>query len=118
MKRDQESVGIQMADVALWLYQQMLKGKTIPPSCTRLLGLMLERGWHNDFSFAGVQEQMLEKWGNVLFGPMEEAKLEVARKMLVGAEARRVESMAQFEADGLPPFMRTVSKASGAPPLP
>jgi hypothetical protein len=33
-------------------------------------------------------------------------KLEVAGKMLEEAEKCRLESMSQFEADGLPPFMR------------
>ncbi len=109
MKRDEESVGIQMADVALWLYGQALKRKEIPPNCGRLLTLLLQRGWHNDFSFAGVEQQLLEKYGDVLFGPVAPEKLEVAQRMLVMAEERRRLSMEQFEADGLPPFMRRVS---------
>jgi hypothetical protein len=67
IKRDDESPGIQMADVALWLYGQALKGKNIPPRCASILYLVLERGWHDDFSFAGVEKQMLEKWGDGLF---------------------------------------------------
>jgi hypothetical protein len=63
IKRDEESAGIQMADVALWLYSQALKGKEIPPGCASILNLVLERGWHDDFSFAGVHDQIIEKWG-------------------------------------------------------
>ena len=106
IKPDEQSVGIQMADVALWLYGQALKGKDIPPGCASILNLVLERGWHNDFSFAGVENNLLEKWGDVLFGPMESEKLEAGRKMVEQAEKQRLTSMAQYEADGLPPFMR------------
>jgi hypothetical protein len=109
MKRDDESVGIQMADVALWLYSQALKGKDIPPNCARLLELILERGWHNDFSFVGVESQLLENHGEILFGPVAPESLEAAQKMLIMAEERRRSSMEQFEADGLPPFMRPVT---------
>ncbi|QFU32349.1 ParB N-terminal domain-containing protein [Brevundimonas sp. Bb-A] len=37
MKPDDQSAGIQMADVALWLYGQWLKGKDLPENCERLL---------------------------------------------------------------------------------
>jgi hypothetical protein len=106
IKSDNESPGIQMADVALWLYGQALKGKDIPPRCASILNLVLERGWHNDFSFKGVHDGMMEKWGEVMFGPIEPEKLEAAKKMIEEAEKHRLASMAQFEADGLPPFMR------------
>jgi hypothetical protein len=106
MKPDIASAGIQMADVALWLYGQFLKGKKLPAGCRRLLALILERGWHNDFSFAGVEKAMLEQWGEVFFGPIEPEKAKMATKMLAQAEQRRLESMAEYEADGLPPFAR------------
>jgi hypothetical protein len=109
MKPDEASVGIQIADTALWLYSQSLKGKEIPKNCTRLLNLALARGWHNDFSFAGVEKSLLEKYGEILFGPIEPEKLDAAQRMLTMAEGRRLASMEQYEADGLPPFMRPVT---------
>ena len=106
IKPDHDSPGIQMADVALWLYGQSLKGKEIPPRCMSLLHLILQRGWQNDFSFVGVEQRMMEKWGEVFFGPIDPQKLQAAQKMLEDAEAHRVASMAQYEVDGLPPFAR------------
>jgi hypothetical protein len=106
IKRDEESPGIQMADIALWLYGQALNGKNIPKGCATILNLILENGWHNDFSFEGVHEYMMEKWGEVFFGPIEPEKLEAERKMVEEAEKTRLASMAQYEADGVPPFMR------------
>ena len=35
IKSDADSPGIQMADAALWLYAQSLKGKRLPPACAR-----------------------------------------------------------------------------------
>jgi hypothetical protein len=109
IKRDEDSVGIQMADVGLWLYGQHLKGKNIPTHCMRLLELILKRGWHNDFSYAGVEAQLLESYGDVLLGPIEAEKLEAGKRMVVMGEERRRVSMEQYEVDGLPPFMRPVT---------
>ncbi len=106
MKPDSESPGIQMADVTLWLYGQVVKGKDIPPACANVLTLILERSWRNDFSFAGVEASMMEQWGEVFFGPVDPEKLEAAKKILEESEVRRVASMKQYEIDGLSPFMR------------
>jgi hypothetical protein len=73
------------------------------------LNLVLQRGWHNDFSFAGVEKAMMDKWGEVFFGPIDPEKLEAAQKMLDEAEKRRRKSMEQYERDGLAPFMRGMS---------
>lgn len=114
LKRDDASVGIQVADVAVWLYGQALKGRHLPSNCAWLLKLILFRGWHNDFSFGGVQQQLLENYGEILFGELDPQKLETAERMLVIAEERRRFSMEQYEADGLPPFMRPVSITENA----
>ena len=51
-----------------------------------MLNLVLERGWRNDFSFKGVHDSMMEKWGEVFFGPVDPEKLEAAQKMIDRAE--------------------------------
>ncbi|MFT4117910.1 DUF3800 domain-containing protein [Bradyrhizobium sp.] len=103
---DEKSAGIQIADLALWLYAQALKGKDLPEACAKLLYFILQRGWHDDFSFAGVEKQLMEKWGEVFFGPMDDEKIEAGRKLLQLSEERRVASMVQYEQDGVAPFMR------------
>jgi len=120
MKRDDESPGIQMADVALWLYGQLLRGKDLPDGCARLMFFILQNGWHTDFSFAGVDRAMQEQWGEVLTGPMPQEQLEAGRALMKMSEERRLASMQQYEADGLPPFMRSppfVPPASSATPI-
>jgi hypothetical protein len=37
MTHDEESPGIQIADVALWLFAQALNDKEIPPGCAGIL---------------------------------------------------------------------------------
>jgi len=106
IQRDEDSPGIQMADTALWLYGQSLKGKDLPPSCARFLWFVLQRGFHSDFSFKGANDAIMERWGEVFFGPMEEEKLEAGRQLVARGEVRRRASMEQYEADGLAPFAR------------
>ncbi|MDA9416420.1 hypothetical protein XH81_16410 [Bradyrhizobium sp. CCBAU 25360] len=103
---DKHSPGIQIADLALWLYGQALKGKDLPESCAKLLYLVLQRGWHDDFSFAGVEKKLMEKWGEVFFGPMDDQKIEAGQKLIQLSEERRQASMKQYEQDGVAPFMR------------
>ncbi len=106
IKKDNDSPGIQMADTALWLYSQSLKGKELPPACSRFLWFVLQKGFHSDFSFSGVHDAIMERWGQVLFGPIEPEKLEAGKKMVADAEQARLKSMARYEQDGLAPFQR------------
>jgi hypothetical protein len=111
IKPDEESQGVQVADVVLWLYAQAQKGRDLPEGCAQLLLFAMGRGWHDDFSFRGVEQSLMEKWGGVFFGPMEAEKLEAGRKMVEESERRRLASMAQFERDGVLPFMRDAPPA-------
>lgn len=111
IQKDEQSPGIQMADTALWLYGQWLKGKDLPPACARLLSFVLQRGFHSDFSFDGVHQAVMEQWGEVLFGPIEPEKLEAGRKMVADSERARLASMARYEADGVAPFARGLQRA-------
>ena len=110
--KDEDSPGIQMADTALWLYGQRLKGKDLPPGCKRFLWFVLQRGFHSDFSFQGVHEAMMEQWGEVFFGPIEPEKLKAAQEMIAKAEIARRASMVQYENDGLAPFERRTAEAN------
>jgi len=106
VKEDSQSPGIQVADVVLWLYSQFRKGKELTSGCADLIRYVLEHGWESDFSFAGVERVMLEKYGDVLFGPITAKQEEAARELLGKAEQARLASMAQYTKDQLPPFLR------------
>lgn len=108
MKSDNESSGVQIADVVLWLYSQFHKGKDLPPKCKELLAYVFANGWENDFSFSGVERAYIERYGPILDGSFEptQEQMEYAQELLKVAEENRQKSMAQYEKDGLPPFMR------------
>lgn len=103
---DETSAGIQMADLVLWLYSRFLKGKSMGPNSLALITFILRNGWHNDFSYKGVEAAILEEFGEVFFGEIDEAKLGAGRKMVMKSEEARKASMEQYEKDKLPPFMR------------
>jgi hypothetical protein len=111
MKADGDSVGIQAVDVVLWLYLQFTRKAVIPGECARLLNYVFRKAYHSDFSFDGVHEAIEKRWGAIVRGsltPDEEAR---ARELLEMAEKRRLESMAQYEKDGVVPFMREAAIA-------
>lgn len=110
VREDSDSAGIQVVDVVLWLYAQFRKGKPLPPGCARVLDYALSNGWENDFSFNGVSRLASQRFGEVLSKPLDADQETAARALIDKAEAMRKASMAQYEQDGLPPFMRSSRK--------
>ena len=111
MKADSDSVGIQAVDVVLWLYLQFTRKAAIPRECARLLNYVFRKAYHSDFSFDGVHDAIEKRWGAIMRGsltPDEEAR---TRELLEIAEKRRLELMAQYEKDGVGPFMREAAIA-------
>jgi hypothetical protein len=111
MRADGDSVGIQAVDVVLWLYLQFTRKTVIPQECARLLNYVFRKAYHSDFSFDGVHDAIEKRWGAIFRGspaPDEETR---ARALLKMAEKHRLESMAQYEQDGVVPFMRETAIA-------
>jgi hypothetical protein len=106
VSEDANSPGIQIVDVILWVYSQYAKGKVLPRGCERLLSYAMDHAWINDFSFAGVEDSLLEKYGKIFNGEISAEDEARARAYLAEAEARRIASMKQYEKDRVPPFMR------------
>lgn len=109
VREDSLSVGIQVADIVLWLYSQFRKGRELPSNCTALLNYVFLNGWESDFSFSGIERSYLEKFGPVLSAPLTNEQKQAAERILNEAENARRESMAQYELDGLAPFLRATS---------
>jgi hypothetical protein len=106
MKADGDSVGIQAIDVVLWLYLQFTRKTAIPPDCARLLNYVFRKTYLNDFSFDGVHDAIEKRWGAIMRGSLSPEEEERARILLDTAEKHRLESMAQYQNDGVVPFMR------------
>jgi hypothetical protein len=106
VKADDKSAGIQVADVVLWLYSQFRKQRELPAKCTAIVQYALANGWESDFWFGGVTRIMQEKYGAILNTPITTEQEAQARELLAQAEENRLASMAQYDRDNLPPFMR------------
>ena len=74
--------------------------------CSAIVDYVLSHGWENDFSFRGVEQSALKKFGPMLTTPLTPEQEKSARSWMLEAEKARQASMAQYERDRLPPFMR------------
>jgi len=106
VKKSSESAGIQAIDIVLWLYLQYTREAGFPPDCARLMNYVFGHAWMNDFSYAGVEKQFAERFGRILSTPISAEQEAEARKHIAQDEARRIQSMEQYEKDGIVPFMR------------
>lgn len=106
VKSDSNSPGIQIADVVLWLYSQLKKGKHISDGCAEIMEHVWMHGWENDFSFSGVHRVYVEKFGPILDKPLSPEKEKAVRAQLGEMEKARLASMNRYEKDRLPPFER------------
>jgi hypothetical protein len=111
VKEDSLSPGLQVVDVVLWLYSQHHKKRPLPRKCTAILAYVLNHGWESDFSFAGVEQMFLDKFGPILTTPLTPEQEKLAREMMQKFEQSRQASVAQYEQDRLPPFMRRAAPA-------
>jgi hypothetical protein len=53
-----ESPGIQLVDIALWLFSRMNSGEELPEHSHRFMEYALRKGYYNDFSFDGVYNNL------------------------------------------------------------
>jgi hypothetical protein len=103
---DDDSPGIQIIDVILWLYLQIVRGKFISRESARLMNFAFKRAWMNDFSFDGVDRRIEEQFGEILRGDLIEEQADCARRMIAESEQQRLVSMKRYEQDGIVPYMR------------
>lgn len=105
-KEDNLSAGIQIADVILWLYHQHHKNRPLPSGCQTLLQYVFSNGWETDFSFGGVEAAYIQNYLPILEAPIAPETLSRGQELVRQFEKDRLSSMAQYEVDGLAPFMR------------
>ncbi|MGY3077799.1 hypothetical protein ACVWZZ_004170 [Bradyrhizobium sp. LM6.10] len=115
VKADDKSAGIQVTDVVLWLYSQFRKQRELPAKCTAIVRYAIVHGWESDFSFSGVDRVMQERYGKVFNTPLTPEQEAQARELIAKAEENRLSAMAQYDKDGLPPFMRDAVAVEAIP---
>lgn len=92
----QESAGIQVIDVILWLFSRSLKGEQLPNKCQELLNYVYSRAYQDDFSFAGVGAATEELIDEIETRPLPPGALEDARALQIELEERRKAAVAEY----------------------
>ena len=101
-----DSPGIQVADLALWLYRQAIAGKSIPEGSTAILEYVFKKGSWRDFSFGGVGEQLNRQLRDLMEWEIPPEAIEAGRRFQEEQEQRRHHLIAKYEEDGLMPYQR------------
>jgi hypothetical protein len=108
-----DSAGIQIADLILWLFRQHLAGKRLPPACSQLLNYVFKKGYHSDFSFDGVGQQVEEQYRQIMAAELTPEIEQQAQRMIADNEQHRKCMIAAYEEDGLMPYQRPAVKTVG-----
>lgn len=104
----EESAGIQVADLLLWLFGQMVKGNPLPKASVRFLSYGLKRAYINDFSFDGVSRQLVTELEAIADHDLTPEELARGRMLVEEGERHRRLLMEQYEIDGQTPYQRGV----------
>lgn len=97
MACEEESAGLQVVDVVLWLFKRALAGKEIGPRSAALLQRVYRRGYQNDLSFDGVGAQVEQKLEEIYAAPVSQEALERGGVMIAAAEDKRRAALAACE---------------------
>ena len=101
-----DSAGIQIADLILWLFKQHLSGKRLPAASAQLLNYVFKKGYQSDFSFDGVGQQVEEQYRQIMAIDLPPEIEKNAHDMIAGNELHRQRMIAAYEEDGLMPYQR------------
>lgn len=97
MASEEESPGLQIIDVVLWLFKRAISGKEIGPRSAALLQLVFRRGYQNDLSFDGVGAQVEQKLDDIYAAPVSSDAIERGAAMIAAAENKRRAALAAIE---------------------
>lgn len=105
-----DSAGIQVADLALWLFRQFLRKKQLPEASARVLSYVFKKGYKHDFSFVGVGDQVERHYAEIMTKDISHEAMESSRRFLEDQELHRRQLIALYEEDGLMPYEREPMK--------
>lgn len=108
-----DSAGIQIADLILWLFRQHLSGKRLPTASAQLLSYVFKKGYQSDFSFDGVGEQVENQYRQIMATDLPPGIESKAHAMIAENELHRQRMIAAYEEDGLMPYQRRPLKLIG-----
>jgi hypothetical protein len=98
MTTEDQSPGLQVTDVMLWLFKRSLTGKDVGQKGARLLNLAFKRGLQNDMSFDGVGTAADKQYRAIMGGALTEEQEAGGQQMIKGYEEHRIKAMAEYAA--------------------
>lgn len=101
-----DSAGIQIADLTLWLFRQFLAGKELPEGSAALLSYVFKKGYQQDFSFRGVGVQVEVQLREIMEKDIPPEAMEAGQRLREEQEQLRQHLIAKYEEDGLMPYQR------------
>lgn len=85
----EDSPGIQLADLVLWVLQRLENRMPLGPETARFLRSVADKTSVSELSLASIREYLSEVFAKVDSAPLSEEELRRARKLLDEAETRR-----------------------------
>ncbi len=95
---EDNSPGLQVLDVLLWLFKRAITDKDIGPKGARLLNRMFQRGWQNDLSFDGVGSAVEEQLEAIWNAPISEEQARLGAELLAKEQENRMAALKSYVA--------------------
>ena len=105
-----DSAGIQIADLILWLFRQQFSGKYLSEKSGRLLSYFFKKCYYIDYSFDAVGQRVEEQWPQIMATKPSPEMEKKAQEMMAKKEQHRQLMIAAYEEDGLMPYQRRPMK--------
>jgi len=105
-----DSAGIQVADLFLWVFRQFFTGKVLPGGSLAILSYAFRKGYQNDFSFRGVGDQIERQVQEIMERDVSPDEIEAGQRLLEKQEQLRQHLIAKYEEDNLMPYERGPTK--------
>jgi hypothetical protein len=96
MSRDNDSPGIQVTDILLWLFKRIVEEKHLGPDSGSLLHFALSRAWYQDFSFKNVGRELQERLEMVNNADISEDRIQKAFEMIESEKLRRQRAIIEY----------------------
>ncbi len=100
----EQSAGIQVADLFLWLFRQMVNGKSLPMASARLLKHCLKKSYISDLSFETVSSDLKDKFDALSNANLSSEALAQGKALLEESERLRQKLIKTYEIDGRKPY--------------
>jgi hypothetical protein len=96
MATDDDSPGIQVVDIVLWLFRRVTKRKELGPKSTRLMHHVFRYARYDDFSFETIDRELTETVERLYSTPITEEQMQKGRELLDLSESRRQQRMQEY----------------------